>query len=67
MNGDSRLEDIEVKISYVEKHVADLDALVRELGDTLVGMQEELKALRGQLVPPGGEKRPVEEDVPPHY
>lgn len=63
---DDRLVDLEVKIAFVEQHVAVLDQLVREGLDALARLQRELHEVRTELDvasvrgDPGAER-------PPHH
>ena len=60
---DDRLVDLEVKLAYQDRLIADLDALVRTFGDRLDKTERELAQLKQTIaVPPG----PANER-PPHY
>lgn len=63
---DERLTDLEIKVAYQDKTIADLEALVRGFGvriDQLVRELEQLKnAMKSPEVPLGP---PTEK--PPHY
>ncbi|MBX3159051.1 MAG: SlyX family protein [Deltaproteobacteria bacterium] len=63
---EERLLDLEIKLAFRDKLVADLDALVRTLGDRVDAMQRELEQLKKALVSP---ELPVgpSNDRPPHY
>lgn len=65
-----RLENLEVKMAYLERHLAELDAVVRELADHLADVRKDLAAVRtAQAAPPAEESEaegPIYE-VPPHY
>ena len=60
-----RVTDLEVKLAFVERHVLDLDAVVRDLADQVERMQKELAALRDVAMPQ--EKSTAESERPPHY
>ncbi len=64
-----RLTNVEEKIAYLEKFVADLDVVVRELHDGLDAARREIGQLRSQLEQPreedGGDD--LEAHKPPHY
>ncbi len=67
MNDDGgRLDDLEIKIAFQDKAIAELDALVRKLGDRVDELTRELKQLKSAVGSPelplggAGEK-------PPHY
>lgn len=62
---DKRLEDLEVKVAYLEHQLAELDGLVRELFSAHAEQRKELEALRERpedslTIGPGIER-------PPHY
>ena len=60
---EERMQDLEIKLAFQDKLIADLDALVRQLGDRLVVMQRELDELKKTAAAPAlpGNERP------PHY
>ena len=59
---DHRLTDLEVRYTYLERHVRELDHVIIELRAQVDRLQRELKELRHTDEPsdPGNEK-------PPHY
>ena len=66
---ETRIEDLEVKVAYLEHQLAELDAMVRELFSANAELRKELGGLKesreeGSLTfgegAPGGDK-------PPHY
>ena len=63
---DDRIEDLEIKLAFQDKLIADLDALVRSFGDRLDTMQRELdqlkKAAESPELPLGASN-----ERPPHY
>ncbi len=64
-----RLQRLEEKIAYLERHVTEQDKVILELGDTLAKLRLELRALRersGGAVQGDAEQAPVDER-PPHY
>ncbi|MHC5113992.1 MAG: SlyX family protein [Planctomycetota bacterium] len=64
------LRDIEEKLAYVERHVEELDALVRELFDRLKSGQDQMARWREEVsarLEALGEDRAPEDDVPPHW
>ena len=63
---EERMTDLEVKIAFVEHHVAQLDELVRKVAGRLDEMQAELASLREQLAEASKLGSP-EEEVPPHH
>jgi uncharacterized coiled-coil protein SlyX len=61
---ESRLEEIEIKLAFVEHTVTQLDDVIRAMRDKLEEMQRDIVALREQqasLLPP------VEDAKPPHW
>ncbi len=66
---DERIQDIEVKLAYLEKRMLDLDSVVCELGDVVMALRDELRELRDvpSDEPQQGTARRLEDDVPPHY
>ena len=63
-----RIEDLEVRIAFIEKNILDLDEVVRTMADQLERMQTELVQLReaardGSLVVRGDPR----DERPPHY
>jgi uncharacterized coiled-coil protein SlyX len=67
---DRRLEDMEVKIAFLEHTLSELDGVVRELADDNVRLKREVVELRErlQVAIGGGESMdPERYQVPPHY
>lgn len=63
-----RLDAVEARVAWLEKHLADLDHVVRELGDELRQMRVELSQLREAQSGLGGEgEGGPRYEVPPHY
>lgn len=65
---EQRLMDLEIKVAFVEKHLAELDELVRDMHDTLARMQSEVAAMAEHMQEAGkdGATRLIDEK-PPHY
>jgi len=63
---DDRIEDLEIKLAFQDKLIADLDALVRTFGDRLDAMQRQIdqlkKAAESPELPLGSPN-----ERPPHY
>jgi len=59
---DDRIVDLEIKLAYQERLIAELDALVRAFGERLDKTERELKELVARSVPVGPANEP-----PPHY
>jgi uncharacterized coiled-coil protein SlyX len=57
---EERMQDLEIKLAFQDKLIADLDALVRVFGDRLVVVQRELDELKKSVAAPANER-------PPHY
>jgi uncharacterized coiled-coil protein SlyX len=60
-----RLLDVEIKIAFLERHLAELDDVVRRLVDELATTRRELGEVRDAQSPP--EKPSLESEKPPHY
>ena len=64
---ESRFNDLEIKISYAEDLIDELNRTVfrqQQLIDFVAG---ELRALRDQVQTIPQEKRSLRDDIPPHY
>lgn len=61
-----RLTDLEIKVAYQDKLIADLDALVRSFGAKLDELSRELKQLKEGVRSPEVPAGPANEP-PPHY
>ena len=64
-----RLQRLEEKIAYLERHVTEQDKVMLEMGDMLAKLRVELLALRERSTGSSrgeGEPSPVDER-PPHY
>jgi uncharacterized coiled-coil protein SlyX len=64
---DTRLDDVEARIAWLEKTVSELDEVVRALGDELRLMNRDLTQLREQRSADGEEGSGLKYEVPPHY
>jgi SlyX protein len=64
-----RVQRLEEKIAYLERHVTEQDKVILEFGDLLAKLRLELRALRERSPEtPGGANPPEAEDErPPHY
>jgi uncharacterized coiled-coil protein SlyX len=61
-----RFEDLEVKVAFLEHHLAELDVVLRAQADRLGVLQAELVAIRDErqwAATRGG----LAEEVPPHH
>jgi uncharacterized coiled-coil protein SlyX len=61
---DERQQALEIKVSYLEKQVDELDAVVRQVTAEMQLLRNEVARLR-QLTEPESEHLPHEK--PPHY
>jgi len=59
---EDQLVELEIKLAYQERRVAELDALVRTLAARIEGTERDLADLKRTFTPPA----PVNEP-PPHY
>ncbi len=59
----SRVEDLEVRMAWYERQIAELDGVVRELFDQVARLQREVQTLSEASSPELGPAI----DRPPHY
>jgi SlyX protein len=68
---DTRVQRLEEKIAYLERHVTEQDKAMLELAEELAGVRRDLKALRDRAAPgAGGDRGGADEERderPPHY
>ncbi|MBB6428872.1 SlyX family protein [Algisphaera agarilytica] len=73
---DQRLVNIEEKIAHLERHLGELDGVVREMYDRMDGFKAQLEKIRSDLEThqPGSGDAPapdsdqqLEDDKPPHW
>jgi uncharacterized coiled-coil protein SlyX len=67
---DTRIDDLEVKIAFLEHTLSQLDDVVRELADENRLLKREIIELRQRMMAggnPGDEMDPERYQVPPHY
>ncbi|MCB9766246.1 MAG: SlyX family protein [Alphaproteobacteria bacterium] len=62
-----RLEEVEVRYSFQEQALHDLDGVVRELADALERARHELRQVREELRKNPEDANIPEDEVPPHY
>ena len=62
MTDDDRLMDLEVKVAYLEKLVAELDGVVREQATLMGRLAASLERATLQ-----GDAAPIIDERPPHY
>ena len=58
------IEDVQVKLAFLERHVEQLDSVIQQLGDELRRLRIEFGELRDLAVT---EKTTLESERPPHY
>lgn len=65
----SRLEQLESRYAWLERHVAEQDREMMALGETVRRLKEELELMRaaGRGSSPGAESPEAPEPPPPHY
>ena len=61
---DSRLVDLEIRYSHLEKQLLELNQVVFEQQKTISLLQEQLVSLRSRVA---GMGEPIENEKPPHY
>lgn len=68
MDMESRITELEIKLSFTEDLVEELNRTVTRQQDQIALLQDELRALfqQMQLITPG-EKADLREEIPPHY
>ena len=66
---DQRNEDLEVRIAYLEKNIADLDGVVQDLGLGLAALGQQIQELRESFTEALSEVERANpgDEVPPHY
>lgn len=65
---DESITELQIKVSYLERHVSELDDVIRELYDQVARLNSELGELRKvsqSLLTEKGYS--LEEEKPPHY
>lgn len=65
--GDERIEDLEVRLSFLEADLRALDGVVRDTAELVGRLTEELRALREQYGTDGMVKADLGADEPPHH
>ena len=64
-----RIQRLEEKIAYLERHVTEQDRAMLEFSDELGRLRREIKALRERAAgdAPRGDGETTPEERPPHY
>jgi uncharacterized coiled-coil protein SlyX len=63
---DERVQDLEIKLAFQDKLIAELDTVVRALGGRLDAMQRDIDQLKKSIQSPALPVGPAN-DPPPHY
>lgn len=64
---EARIEELEVRWSFQEQLLGDLDAVVRGLGLRLDQVLGRMTELEGELRKDSGVANTLQDEVPPHY
>ncbi len=67
---ESRIEDLEVKLAYLERTVTELDEVLREVADDNRRLKREMTELRERVLRAMGDGTDMDPEihqVPPHY
>ena len=68
MSDSKRLEDLEVKLAFMEKLVSDLDDVVRGLAENMDDIREDIGTIRAQVIADSDQQAsPANHELPPHY
>jgi len=62
-----RVEDLEIRLTFQDDLIRQLDEVVRAQSARIDQLMHELHALREQVNQDPGEEAPMEEQVPPHW
>jgi uncharacterized coiled-coil protein SlyX len=63
---DNRIEDLEVKVAFLEHHVSELDGVIRQLMDRLETAERQIRELKEERATASVLGSP-DEEVPPHH
>ena len=64
---DERLVEVEIKLAYLERHLTELDGVVRVVCDEIANLRRDVVTLQGQQSGQPGERPGLESEKPPHY
>ena len=64
-----RLEDLEVRLAYMEHNLGELDKVVIKATEELMGLRSVVRSMQSVASEASGESQvtSMEEEVPPHY
>jgi SlyX protein len=62
-----RINRLEEKIAYLERHVTEQDKAMLEMADTIAKLQRELTRLREGGARGSGDHEELPDERPPHY
>ena len=63
-----RLEDLEIRMAFLEKGLSELDEVVRQIGDQMEFTQQAIRQMREQIQADALTIRgDAMDEVPPHY
>ncbi len=64
---EQRVEEMEVRISFQEDYIRQLDEVLQRQADLIDNLQSQIKALREQVSRDPGQAATPDEEVPPHW
>lgn len=65
---ESRITDLEIKLSFSEDLLEELNRIVYRQQQQIEALQQEMRALRQQMQSTSpGEQRSLRDEIPPHY
>ncbi len=68
MTDAERLTRLEERYAHLQRHAAEQDKVMMELGEEIIRLKKELAILRGQMsTSPGGSEDLPKDERPPHY
>lgn len=67
MSEAERLTKLEERYVHLQRHIAEQDKAMLELGDAIVKLRKEVTLLRAQSAGGSSETRDAAEERPPHY
>jgi len=68
MSIEERVENVEVKLAFMEKLISELDDVVRGMAMQVDVLREDLGSLRAQVLAESDQQAsPTDQEPPPHY